>query len=77
MLFKVKRRWESVEAYRYMHEIKKIGGAVHQRKGLSTMSYVYKKNRALISIVQHEITQPFITISYRSAWNGTREGKIL
>lgn len=75
MLFKVKRRWGSVVAY--MHEMKKIGGAVHQRKGLSIISYVYEKNRALISIVQHEITQPFITISYRSAWHGTREGKIL
>lgn len=65
MLFKVKQHWGSVVAY--MHEMKKIGGAVHQIKGLSTMSYVYKKNRALILIVQHEITQQFITASYRRA----------
>lgn len=31
MLFKVKRRWGSVVVY--MHEIKKIGGAIYQRKG--------------------------------------------
>lgn len=35
------------------------------------------KNRALISIVQHEITQQFVTASYRSAWHGTRESKML